>query len=494
MMDPSPARTTQTYQAGTLTYSKPALVILFFWLLWGDFCFVLMETVTPSLMPLRFHALGASNTEMGLILGTIPAIIYSVLNPIVSFRSDRFRSRWGRRIPFLAVSLPFMVLSLISVAYAQPLALWMHDRLGPGVERLPTATVIIGTLSFFLIVFAIFNTLGAGMFWYLFNDVVPEHLLARFMSWFRIVSMGASAFYNFFIFRYAGTHSTEILVGAALLYLVGFGLMCLNVREGSYPPPPPYVDGGVGPWAAVKTYARECHSFRIYWDLWLSTFLGCIGGGVITFNLLFQLAIGLSLAEIGEMNGTLSLATGALILVSGWLADKYHPIRISLAGMLLGLLVVLPANLVWLFWHPSPRMTFWVAMFINVGLGAPLAALNGVWDPPMLMRLFPRTRYGQFCSANGIWRAVGAILGGVAAGSFLDLLTRFQGKERAYFFIPLWQILFAIPSLYFFLRMYHSWKRRGGDNGYVPPVLNSSLRDEMKLQPELASRATANLP
>jgi hypothetical protein len=33
-------------------------------------------------------------------------------------------------------------------------------------------------------------------------------------------------------FRYSATHSTAIFVGAALLYLVRFGLMCLNVKEG----------------------------------------------------------------------------------------------------------------------------------------------------------------------------------------------------------------------------------------------------------------------
>ena len=68
----------KTYQVGTLTYTKGALVILFGWLLWGDFCFILMETVVPSLMPLKFKSLGAPNTIIALVITTIPGIINTV--------------------------------------------------------------------------------------------------------------------------------------------------------------------------------------------------------------------------------------------------------------------------------------------------------------------------------------------------------------------------------------------------------------------------------
>ena len=59
------------YHAGTLTYTKAALVMLFFWLIWGDFCYTVMEAVTGPIMQLKFKALGASNTGMALLLGTM---------------------------------------------------------------------------------------------------------------------------------------------------------------------------------------------------------------------------------------------------------------------------------------------------------------------------------------------------------------------------------------------------------------------------------------
>ena len=47
----------------------------------------------------------------------------------------------------------------------------------------------------------------------------------------RVVGAVATALYNYFIFQYAESHAREIFIAASILYLVGFGLMCLKVRE-----------------------------------------------------------------------------------------------------------------------------------------------------------------------------------------------------------------------------------------------------------------------
>src|ERR1700692_4138885 len=120
----------KSYHAGTLSYTKPALAILFFWLLWGDFCYTVMEAVTGPIMQLKFKHLDASNTEIGLIIGTIPGLVYSILNPIISFKSDRFRSRWGRRIPFILFSLPFLVFFLVCLGFGDRMGFWLHEHLG----------------------------------------------------------------------------------------------------------------------------------------------------------------------------------------------------------------------------------------------------------------------------------------------------------------------------------------------------------------------------
>lgn len=459
------------YRCGTLTYAKPALAILFFWLLWGDFCYTLMEAVTGPIMQLKFQALKASNFEIGLVLGTIPSAIYSILNPVVSFKSDRFRSRWGRRIPFILVSLPFLVIGLVGMAFGDRLGFWLHAHVGI-LRGASSDQVAIWTLGVLLVTFTFFNTFVTSTFWYLFNDVVPENLLARFMAWFRAIGTLSAALYSFFIFPLSGTHSMEIFIGAALLYLVGFGLMCFNVKEGEYPPPTALVGGRTGPLAAIATYGKETHAFPHYWYLWINTFIGGIGGGAGTFALFFKLAIGLTMKDIGILAGALSIAVSVLTLGAGWLADRYHPIRVVLVGSLIGLVVVHPLSMIWLFWQPAPNVVFWVMMAISICLSAPQMALTGMWDPPMLMRLFPRTHYGQFCSINAVWRSVGGMCGGTLAGVFLDIMTRYVGRDRAYFYLPIWGLIFSIPAFLLLFKLYQSWKRYGGDESYVPPVLN----------------------
>jgi MFS family permease len=141
----------------------------------------------------------------------------------------------------------------------------------------------------------------------------------------------------------------------------------------------------------------------------------------------------------------------------------------------MGFFLVLPANMIFVFWQPASHvMAFWMIWAINVFLAAPAAALNGISDPPLLMRLFPRSRYGQFCSVNAFWRMGGGIVGGPLAGLFLDYMVRKVGEDNAYFFIPVWQWVFGIPCLFLFLRLYRSWEKHGGDKNYVAPIVESA--------------------
>ncbi|MBE3123466.1 MAG: MFS transporter [Planctomycetes bacterium] len=256
------------YHCGTLSYTRPALAVLFFWLLWGDLCYTLMESVTGPIMLKKFEGFGAMNWEVALLLSTIPTTVYSIFNPIISFKSDRFRSRWGRRIPFLLFTVPILVVGLIGLAFGDRLAFRLHEVLN--LSAVSPARMAMWLLSLFLLTFTFFNTFVTTTFWYLFRDVVPEELLARFMSWFRVIGTLSAAFYSYFIFPYSGTHSTEIVLGAAALHLIGFGLMCLHIREGQYPPAPPYMGGQTGwsrwprpaPRSAIPTGCRRGREVR----------------------------------------------------------------------------------------------------------------------------------------------------------------------------------------------------------------------------------------
>lgn len=105
--------------AGALHYTRSGLVILFFWLLWGDFCFTIMEKVMGSLLPLQLQSVGTSNKGIALMLSVLPNILGFTVGPWVSYKSDRCTHRWGRRKPFILWTMPFLCLFLAGIRRPQ---------------------------------------------------------------------------------------------------------------------------------------------------------------------------------------------------------------------------------------------------------------------------------------------------------------------------------------------------------------------------------------
>ena len=103
------------WRVGTLTYTAGGIAALFCWLLWGDFAWSLKERAAASVATLMIKSFEVSDFVYGLIILTIPNITNIILVPIVSYRSDRHRGRWGRRIPYLWMTTPFVTAGMIGI-------------------------------------------------------------------------------------------------------------------------------------------------------------------------------------------------------------------------------------------------------------------------------------------------------------------------------------------------------------------------------------------
>ncbi|MCE9613890.1 MAG: hypothetical protein K8T26_06405 [Lentisphaerae bacterium] len=459
---------TRLYHCGTLSYTRAGLFALFAWLLWGNFCFQIMESVVPSILPLTLKDLGCSNWLMGLILTTAPGVLNMTVCPYVSFRSDRYRSKWGRRIPFIIGTLPFLCLSLVLIGLSHPLSAWLHQH-ALFLSHIPPASITIALIAAFLICFQFFNMFVASVFFYLFNDVVPARFLARFMGVFGIVGTGASAFYNFFVFKYAESHMQEIFLGAAALYFVGFGLTCLNVKEGSYPPPEGESEQAGRGWQGVATFFRESFTHKFYWYRFLATGFAAAGGAIGTFTVFFNREMGLSLDQIGKIAAIGSIAMMAAMYCMAIFVDRWHPLRITVYGALFGVLGSL-MSLVWVFITLPGPYFFWLNVG-NVIINAFLSALVGTASLPCEMRVFPQSRFGQFCSSQAMLRSVFTVVFGILAGLFIDLVRRLcHGSDFAYRFIHVWGAVFSAISAAFLVRVYLFWHQMGGDRHFNPPA------------------------
>ena len=468
---PLPVDPVDPLRVGTLRYTHAGLITLFCWLLWGDFVFILMETVMPSIVPLKLHALGSSDLLLGLVVVSIPRAMDFLVNPVVSYMSDRTRTQWGRRRPYLLIATPVVTVTLLMMAYAPGLARWVSGH-AAGIS--PTK-IGIGVIAVLMVLFQIANMFINSIYYYYFNNVVPHGYLARFIAMFRVVGTLAGAAYGYFIFGLAETNSREIFLWTALAYLVVFGGMCLMVKEGEYPPPPRTVDGKRGLLSGIKTFAAECFSKRIYWYFFLANTCWAVAMScTIAYLPFFAQSNGVSLGGLGKMLAITGFALAVLLYPMGVLSDRKHPLNVNYWGAVIIVFATL-FQLIFMYRGLPPRLA--PVLFLGIlGLGTVLQAVYAASELPMYMKILPQELYGQFCSANSMVRAIALMVGVPAAGFFLDAMRRFDKSPNDHYnFGPLWVLFFMVGCTLFLYLLRREWNKLGGANEYVPPRLPTDM-------------------
>lgn len=437
------------YHCGSLSYTKAGLVTLATWLLWGDFSFVLLTNVFATLTPLQLNLHHASNATIGLLVGTIPAVVTFICNPIISTCSDRTRSRWGRRIPYLLFTAPFLALFVILLGWSDVVGKWLMKW---SSYQGDPAVFIVGVIAVLVVCYQIFNMFSDSVFWYIFADVVPELFMGRFMAAFRVVGALGGMVFNYFVMPFAKTHLAIIFTVFALLYFLSFTAMCLNVKEGKYPPPEKYTPGF---FSVFRGFFRDCFSNSFYVVL----FIGLAMNFVSTvcrnnFNLLFALHdLKLTSGEYGETMAV-GLAVSAILFIPfGILVDRIHPIRVYLLGALL-VIFVNPYG----FYFVHDYKSFMImGIMLQVVYTIQYASMN-----PLNVKLYPRAKYGQFCSAAAMVKAVFLALSSWIGGWFIDIF--------GYRYLYVWDFFFTIICFGLLFITYLRWKKMGGDQSFSPPV------------------------
>jgi MFS family permease len=449
----SPEKKPPVWSVGTLTYSLSGLVVLFAWLLMGDFAWNARERTVIPLTQIMLKAGGASDTLVGLLVGALPAALGMFLSPIVAYRSDRCRSRFGRRIPFLLISTPLATISMVGLAFASHVGQWLHQALG---GNSPGFTPCF--LTFFCLCWVVFEVAaitGNNLFLALINDVVPRAVIGRFFGLFRIVSLGVAIAFNFFLMGKAESHLLVMFLGLAAVYGLGFGLMCLKVKEGTYPP---QEEKRLGLIAAGKQYFKECFYHPYYrWLFGASALAAAAFTPVNTFSIFYAKSVGMGLDYYGK-----ALAAGFVgSLISypiGLLADRVHPLRIAIASLFLYV-----------------PLCFWGVLFAKTpgtfafGFAAHviITGLFFTGTASLGQRLYPKENFAQFAAAAQIVLGLVSIVIPPVMGALLDGL----GNHYPFTFLAGGIISFA--AIVGFCVLLSHFKRLGGDEYYSPPVLEA---------------------
>lgn len=446
----------KTWRVGTLVYTSGALTVLFLWLIWGDFAWQLKERSVMPVVQVLLKKFDASDLLTGFLLATVPAAIGLIVGPIASYRSDRHRGRWGRRIPFLLIPTPIVVITMAMMAGSPWLGARLHEALGGLSPGLNACILAVIGISWGL--FEIATLTANAIFGALVNDVVPQEMLGRFFGIFRAVSLLAGILFNKYIFGLSDTHYTEIFLGMAAVYGIGFTVMCLKVKEGAYPPPPaPEPGHQAGPLQAVSTYFRETYTHSFY------ILTGCVVAlapliflPVNLFSVYYAESVGMSRQSYGEhvANGyTISLILAYLL---GILADKFHPVRMGMVSLVLYLGVA-----VWAAIFARDPRNFGIAFTAHI-------VLSGMYfttTASLPQRLFPQDRFAQFFSAFGILGSIASMLMPLILGAALD----WNGRHYQATFG--WGAALSILALAAMTLLYIRFMRLGGPKGYVPPAV-----------------------
>ncbi|MGE4564776.1 MAG: MFS transporter [Victivallaceae bacterium] len=439
--------TPKSWKVGTLTYSFGGLAFIFTILLIGDMIWAFRERSVSTVARLVFQKHGASDFVNGILIASIPSAIGLGLVPIISFHSDRFRSRFGRRIPYLFVTTPIVVAGMVGMAYSEKVGHWLQlETLG-----IPNSTLML--LGVFWTLFEFGVIAANAVFTALINDVVPREVMGRFYGLFRMVSLAVGIVFNWWLLEPSRNHYTLLFVGIGLLYGIGFAVLCFLVKEGDYPAPPAGERKGF--FANFKTYFVECYSKPYYL---LVFFFFMMAGKVFvpigTYSVLYAKTFTNDLTAYGRC---VAISFGISFVLSfflGMLADKYHPLRCAIVTMgVYGVTTLVSGYLI------KDQFTFLVAEIIFCVMSGTYFTLT----MSLPMRLYPRGRFAQFASAGGLIGGITQIVTVPIVGKILDL----TGSN--------YKLIFYMSGGLAFLAMlagvwlYREFDRRGGVKSYVAP-------------------------
>ena len=489
------SRPVTIYHCGTLTYTLPRLFFVLFWVVIGS-AVIAVGTQLPAIMlPVQLKELGVSETAKVFLLTTIGQVLNMTVCPYISVASDWHRGKWGRRIPYIFLSTPPIVLSLVMFGLSEQIG----NRLA-GWTGVAPVTMTMTAISLTVFLFQFFNMWVNSVIWYIFNDIIPVRFFGAAMAAFKIGLTAGPSLFQFFLFKYVAEHPTLLYLGIALLYLVGVSLFCLFVKEGEYPPlteeqlaerRKPLGERMLGKFKGLGIFVKESFCGRIYLYNYLLTIFSACTGCAGVFSLYMYQELGLTNDQIGKMSGlngiimTVGILVVSVLLVE--VVNRWHPMRVVLY-FLFTVAIMSTLELRWLFGTIPPQVFMGMSV-VTSAFWLCFSGMNQICSLPWLMFLFPKSRFGSYCSMQALLRSTGFMLMCIVAGGAFDLLKAHYASTMgnanfAFRFVGVWPIPWHCLVVATGFLLFREWGRVGGLRDYAPPASwESSGHESMETLP-----------
>lgn len=347
------------------------------------FALALAITTVSTYLPVLAEDFSDSSIVIGLLIGG-EGLIALWLPLVVGSWSDRLRTPLGRRLPFILVATPALVLALAVLGF---------------VDSIAAAAIVVAV--FFVAYFVAYEPYRA-----LYPDLVDDEIAGRAQS-SQAVFRGVGTFVALVGGGLLISISDPLpFLATALIVALTMGAFCVAGVRYRRRERPAQEEEAVGD--VVRRVAdlvrgrRDLRAFLVanaLWELALSA--------LKTFVVLYVTeTLGLSLAGSSLAIG---VAAGAVLVgavVSGRIGDRLgraRVMRVALVVYGLGLLVPFASTVPWV-----------------VALAAPLVAFGGgvTMSLPyaLLMPMMPRGAHGAVTGLYSLSRGVGTSLGPLLAG------------------------------------------------------------------------------
>ncbi len=393
-------------KAGKARRWTTGLLALFCFLLLGDLAWSLKERAMPDLFKFQLREFSQDTVLLNILFGAVPAVIAMLVGPLVGNWSDRTRTRIGRRIPFLLVCAPLVSGSMAGLAFSEPLGhlLWQMSGAAQGLRE----RYVVACMCLFWTLYELFTILTNALFVALVNDTVPQRILGRFFGMFRIVSLGVGVAFFYYVFgNELPALARTVMLSIAGAYFVGFMILCRGVREPAYPPPQPAQEPG---FYILRTQDSENSRFYLLLFLTLAMATICVlPVNINSYNAIEQFGV-----DRSDYGRAVAAAYGMSILMAlpvGWLADRYHPLRVGYVTLFLYALCMLSA-----WFLVSGRLSFLIWFIVHSVLAGTF--LTGT--AALLPVLLPKARFSSLAALSASITALLTVLFTVGMGALLN--------------------------------------------------------------------------
>jgi MFS family permease len=357
----------------------------------GFFGISLIWSVYNSYVPIFLREYNLPLSLVGLVM-TFDNIAGITIQPYVGFLSDRTRTRFGRRMPYLMVGAPIAALffALIPVLH-----------LSVPIFGLLMATIIIMNIAM-----AIFRTPTVA----LMPDIIPSPLRSKANGIINLMGgLGTTLAFLGGAFLYRADRGLPFYLGAILM-LAAVAIVVLVIRE-----PREYEEDAKGQVGVVSTI-REIFSSQERSALFilLAIFAWFLGYNAIeTFWTTYgKEFLGIAESTAAAMLTYVSAAFLIFALPAGFVATRFGRRRTILAGLTALLVFVLGG-------YFTTNMTYLTVMLIIAGIAWALININSF---PMVSDVAPAGKIGSYTGLYYFSSMLAAIVSPPVAGGLMDLL------------------------------------------------------------------------